>query len=99
MPHNRMGWVTSVAASTGTGSSFTSVYAAFPSPLVAFTAHDAEDAADLTNLGFEVTVFGGKVPITHYGAGSAVDVTVIGGKNPKAYIRSYGAAPGGAAES
>jgi hypothetical protein len=45
MPHSRMGWVTSVAAST------TSL------PIVAFMAHDAEDAAEPPGPGFEVTFF------------------------------------------
>jgi hypothetical protein len=50
MPHNRTGWVTSLANSTGTVSSITVTL-----PMVAFTARDAEDGAEPTDQGFEVT--------------------------------------------
>ena len=59
MPHNRTSWITSLAPSTGslgisTGSvSMTSVTV----PMVAFTARDAEDGAEPTDHGFEVTMW------------------------------------------
>jgi hypothetical protein len=52
MPHNRTGWVTSIANSTGSISSITVTM-----PMVAFTARDAEDGADPTDQGFEVTAW------------------------------------------
>lgn len=57
LPHNRTGWLTSVAGATG--SSVTSNGALFISgPLVASTARDAEDAAEATSPEFEVTMLG-----------------------------------------
>jgi hypothetical protein len=49
LPHNRMGWVTSVA-STGTVSTVTALV-----PSVAYMARDAEDAAETNTPRFEVT--------------------------------------------
>jgi hypothetical protein len=54
LPHNRMGWVTSVAASTGTISPGALIA---PVPLVAYTARDAEDAAETTGQGLLFTVW------------------------------------------
>jgi hypothetical protein len=52
LAHNRMGWVTSVATSSGTGIS-TSIF--INSPLVASTYRDSEDAAAEYDRGLDVT--------------------------------------------
>ncbi len=49
-PHSRTVWMTSLTASTNTA-------IIVSSPLVAYTAHDAEDAAETSGPGFEITVF------------------------------------------
>jgi hypothetical protein len=54
-PHNRTGWVTSVAAASS--STTLGVHSwIYESPIVAFTARDAEDAAESPGPGFEVTL-------------------------------------------
>lgn len=56
LPHSRMGWITSVAASTGTyapsGAMFSMVLRA---PMVANTYRDLEDAAAFYDAGVEIT--------------------------------------------
>jgi hypothetical protein len=52
LPHNRMSWVTSVAASSGTS---INVFAFVPT--VAYTARDAEDGAETNDPGFAITLW------------------------------------------
>jgi hypothetical protein len=52
LPHSRMGWMTSVATSTGTGAMFSMVLRA---PIIANTYRDIEDAAAFYDAGVDIT--------------------------------------------
>lgn len=57
LPHNRLGWVTSIASS-GSSSLYAGMFMFVDLPTVAFTAYDAEDAAEPAGSAFEVVTLG-----------------------------------------